>query len=210
MKAGSCDPITAALDFTSKRYHKSVLPNVGNQNFAQTQMFRLLRDIITSSTLATLVYAAGPARAVDYFGFTLGMNEADALALAKSLGYEFQTDGKGLYFQSGRNGPDYLTFCDGRLFAVGKTFDGSLATFIGFVREWQGKWGEPNWKVDQSYATGVQPVKQVSSLKAQWDVIAEKFQPELTLLTSNNDLRISVSYGGQKYLCGGPTSARTR
>jgi hypothetical protein len=173
-------------------------------------MFRLLRNAIISSTLATLVCAVGPAHAVDYFGFTLGMSETETLALAKSLGYEFQTDGKGLYFQSGRNGPDYLTFCDGRLFAVGKTFDGNFATFIGLVKDWQAKWGEPNWKVDQSYATGVQPVKQVSSLKAQWDVIADKFQPELTLLTSNNDLRISVSYGSQKYLCGGPKSARTR
>jgi hypothetical protein len=64
--------IAAALDFTLKRYHKSVLPNVGSQNFVQAQMLRLLRDMIIGSALATLVCAAGPARAVDYFWVHFG------------------------------------------------------------------------------------------------------------------------------------------
>jgi hypothetical protein len=167
-------------------------------------MFRL-RGVALSAAVITFV-AGSTANAAEYFGFTLGMSEVDALALAKRSGYEFEpTPGQpGQYIQMGHSGPDYLSFCGGRLFSVGQTFDGDFPAFIGLVRERQARWGEPIWTVEQSYVSQVQPLKQLSILKAQWDDTAGRIQPELSLMSYGKSLRITTSYSAHKYLCSGP------
>src|SRR5271169_2423622 len=59
----------------------------------------------------------------------------------------------------GDSGPDMISFCDGRLFAIVQNFDGDFPIFIGLVQQRQARLGEPSWKIEQGYATGVQPVK---------------------------------------------------
>jgi hypothetical protein len=134
------------------------------------------------------------------------MSQGDALALAKRNGYEFEpTPGSpDSYFQVGHGGPDFLSFCGSRLFAVGQTFDGDFPAFIGLVRERQARLGEPIWKVEQSYASGVQPLQQFSILKVQWDDTVGRFRPEVSLMSDGKGLRITASYNAHKYLCGGP------
>ena len=85
------------------------------------------------------------------------------------------------------------------------TFDGDFPMFIGLVRQRQARLGEPIWKVEQDYATSVQPVKQFSSLDALWDDPAERLQTEVTLMSYGKTLRISETYNAQKYLCSGPS-----
>ncbi len=76
--------------------------------------------------------------------------------------------------------------------------------FIGLVRQRQARLGEPIWKVEQSYATGVQPVKQLSTLTAEWGDPVERVQTEVALLSYGKYLRITESYSAHKYLCSGP------
>jgi hypothetical protein len=144
-------------------------------------MFQFLRGVALAGMM-TLVFTGSAAHALDYFGFTLGMNQGDALALAKGSGYEFQPSPgvAGSYVQIGNNGPGYLSFCSGKLFSIGRTFDGTFAAFIGLVRERQNRWGEPIWKTEQYYATGVQPLKQFSSLQALWEAIVTVVRQQLT------------------------------
>ena len=151
-------------------------------------MFRLLFTIMLC---ALMIFHSTFTHALDYFGFTLGMSQADALALAQRRGYNFQPSGPGSYAQTGNNGPRYMSLCGGKLFSIGQSFDGTLETFIGMVRERQARWGEPVWTVNQQFATGVQPVKQVSTLSAKWDDAVGQYQPELSLFSFGNDLGIT-------------------
>lgn len=114
-------------------------------------MFQMLGGSALIAAAMTLAVAASTANAAEHFGFTLGMSQGDALALAKRNGYEFEpTPGSpDSYFQVGHGGPDFLSFCGSRLFAVGQTFDGDFPAFIGLVRERQARLGEPIWKVEQ-------------------------------------------------------------
>lgn len=150
---------------------------------------------------AVMILGQSTSRAVDYYGFTLGMNQADAVSLAQRRGYNLRPTENG-YFLFGSDGPDYLSFCGGRLFAAGKTFDGAFSTFIGLVRERQARWGEPVWKAEQTYVTGAQPVQQMSNLSAKWDDAVGQFQPDISLMTyGNGGLRISEGYSAWKYMC---------
>ena len=172
----------------------------------RSQQIQIVRGIALVAAVTTLAVAVSTANAAEYFGFTLGMSQGDALDLAQRNGYKFEpTPGSpGLYFQVGQGGPDYLSFCGGRLFSLGQTFDGDFPAFIGLVRERQVRLGEPIWKVEQSYASGVQPLRQISNLKAQWDDTVGRFQPELSLMSDGKSLRITASYNAHKYLCSGP------
>jgi hypothetical protein len=169
-------------------------------------MFQMLGGSALIAAAMTLAVAASTANAAEHFGFTLGMSQGDALALAKRNGYEFEpTPGSpDSYFQVGHGGPDFLSFCGSRLFAVGQTFDGDFPAFIGLVRERQARLGEPIWKVEQSYASGVQPLQQFSILKVQWDDTVGRFRPEVSLMSDGKGLRITASYNAHKYLCNGP------
>ena len=53
-------------------------------------MLLFLRGVALIAPMITLAFASTTANAFDFFGFTLGMSEADAIALANSSGYELQ------------------------------------------------------------------------------------------------------------------------
>jgi hypothetical protein len=76
--------------------------------------------------------------------------------------------------------------------------------FIGLVQQQQARLGEPSWKVEQRYATAVQPVKQFSNLTAQWDDPVERLQSQVGLLSYGKSLRITESYSAYKYFCSKP------
>jgi hypothetical protein len=168
-------------------------------------MLPFLRRVALSALLMTLAFASTTTNAFDYFGFTLGMSEADAIALANRSGYKLQPTSQGSYiFTSGDSGPDSISFCDGKLFGIAHTFDGDFPMFIGLVQQRQARLGEPFWKVEQGYATGVQPVKQLSQLTAQWDDPVERLQSMVTLLSYGKSLRITEAYNAHTYLCRRP------
>jgi len=102
-------------------------------------MLQFLRGVaISASLMAILAFASTTANALDYLGFTLGMSEADAIALANRSGYRLQASSPGSYaFLKGDNGsPDgSISFCDGRLFDIQHTFDGDFPMFIGLVQQ---------------------------------------------------------------------------
>jgi hypothetical protein len=140
--------------------------------------------------MMTLVFASTTANAFDYFGFTLGMSEADAIARANRNGYKLQPTVPGSYvFFAGNNDPDgSISFCNGKLFGISHTFDGEFPMFIGLVQQRQARLGEASWKVEQSYATGVQPVKQFSNLTAQWDDPVGRLESSVSLLSYGKSL----------------------
>jgi hypothetical protein len=161
--------------------------------------------------MTILGFGSTLAATTDYFGFTLGMSEADAIALANRGGYKLkptsslQPGPTGSYiFVKRHSGPDNMSFCDGKLFGITKSFDGDFAMFIGLVQQRRARLGEPSWKIEQGYATTVQPVKQLSTLTAEWDDTVERVQSLVSLLSFGKSLRIAEAYNAQKYLCSGP------
>jgi hypothetical protein len=86
-------------------------------------MFRLF------AIVAIMILGQSTGHTLEYFGFSLGMTQADAVSLAQRRGYKLQPTQNG-YFLFSSDGPDYLSFCGGRLFAIGKNFDGGFSTFI--------------------------------------------------------------------------------
>ena len=70
-------------------------------------MFQILGGSPLIGAVMTLAVAASTANAAEHFGFTLGMSQGDALALAKRNGYEFETTpgSPDSYFQVGYGVP---------------------------------------------------------------------------------------------------------
>jgi hypothetical protein len=137
------------------------------------------------------------------------MSEPDAIALANRSGYKVQASSPGLYIFTGDHGPDSINFCDDKLFFIAHTFNGDFPMFIGLVQQRQARLGEPSWKIEQRYATGVQPVKQLSTLTAQWDGTVERLQSLVTLLSYGKNLRITEAYNAQKYLLSATMSQKS-
>src|SRR5262249_13779792 len=121
-----------------------------------------------------LMTAAVQTEALEWFGFTLGMDQTDALALARRKGYDFRPTQVGNFFNFSGSGPDYLSFCHDQLFAIGRTFDGSFPAFVGIARENQIRYGQALSSAEQQYVTPPnQAATQLSQIKLEWDVPAQ-------------------------------------
>jgi hypothetical protein len=142
------------------------------------------------------------ASAFEFSGFRMGMSEADALGAARRHGYQMRPIGSG-YSWEGSSGSGTVSLCNGKVFAANSTFDANFHSFIGLVRERQNQYGEPHWKVDQSYSV---EGKQLSRLEAQWDDLIGRFQPSVSMFfyggaADMSKPRVTISYSGHKYMC---------
>lgn len=161
-----------------------------------------IAELEGSVFLLSIVLSQAQVRATEWFGFTLGMSQSDAMALADRYGYSLRPTTPGSFFNFSGSGPDYLSFCRGRLFAVGRTFDGSFPAFVGMAKENSARFGEATVSIDQRYVTPPsQAPSQMSEMKLEWDVSAEHFIAGLSMMTIGSGLRISQSYSAWKYFC---------
>lgn len=91
------------------------------------------------------------ASAFEFSGFRMGMSETDVFGVARRHGYKLRPVDPG-YLWEGTSGSGYVSLCNGKVFAVGSTFDADFHSFVGLVRERQNHYGEPRWKVQQFYS----------------------------------------------------------
>jgi hypothetical protein len=143
------------------------------------------------------------AAASELFGFRIGMSEAEAWDVARRNQYRLPpTSSPGAYIVSDSSGMEgSISICRGKLFSANRSFDGDLHTFISLVREWRNRYGEPQWKTQQSYSTAGE---QLSILLAEWDDPIGQVQPGIstTLYGKNgNKLRINIINDAYKYVC---------
>jgi hypothetical protein len=162
---------------------------------------RVCSSVVTLT--AAVLALVEPAAAFEYLGFRMGMTEAEVLSAARRNGYQLRPVDTGYIWEmTGRGSRSgYASLCNGKLFAVGTTFDANFHVFIGLVRERQDHYGEPEWKVIQSYAYDGQ---QLSTLEVKWEDPIGQFQPSVSLTSygaTTPTPRVTVSYSGHKVMC---------
>ncbi len=155
--------------------------------------------------LALVLVSTATATAFELDGFKMGMGEAEALSLARAKGIVFQVYQPGVYIKTGScsaGGVCTLSFCNGKLYTAGMSFETDFHVFIGLVRERQARWGEPVWTTEQNHIAG--PAKRLSKLMAKWDDPVQRYQPDVSVLYAyeGGPLTVSVAYSAYKYMCG--------